>query len=181
MTARIEWLLLPAVLAATPCSYAVEYFTLDQVQKSLFDGQTEFLARNIQLSRDQIVEIGKQFDVKVRDPKIHIWEARKSGATVGYLMVDEVLGKHELITYALAVAPDGKVSGLQVMSYNETYGGEIRTEPWRAQFVGKQVGDALRLNADIRNIGGATLSCAHVTDGVRRMLASFSIAVKAAT
>jgi len=30
----------------------------------------------------------------------------------------------------------------------------------------------VQLNADIKNVSGATLSCKHVTDGVKRVLAS---------
>jgi Na+-translocating ferredoxin:NAD+ oxidoreductase RnfG subunit len=178
MTARIEWLLLPAVLAAAPCSYAVEYFTLPQVQQAMFGPDTEFQPREILLTKEQIAQIGKAADVRVREPRLHVWEARKAGAVSGYLFVDEVYGKHEFITYAVALTAEGKVQGIQIMNYNETYGGEIRDEQWRAQFVGKQAGDSLKLNGDIRNIGGATLSCAHVTEGVRRLLASFAVALK---
>ena len=30
--------------------------------------------------------------------------------------------------------------------------------------------DPVRLDTDIRNVSGATLSCRHVTDGIRRLL-----------
>lgn len=44
---------------------------------------------------------------------------------------------------------------------------------WLAQFVGKTSASPLRLNGDIRNISGATLSSTHVTEGVKRILAAY--------
>ena len=42
---------------------------------------------------------------------------------------------------------------------------------WRNQFVHKSAADPLKLDQDIRNISGATLSSRHVTEGVRRLMA----------
>jgi Na+-translocating ferredoxin:NAD+ oxidoreductase RnfG subunit len=109
---------------------------------------------------------------------LKVWEARKGETRLGYVVVDEVYGKHEFITYAVALTPAGAVQGLEVMTYNESYGGEIRDAAWRAQFTGKKAGDPVKVNADIKNIGGATLSCVHISDGVRRVLASFEVALK---
>jgi FMN-binding protein len=44
------------------------------------------------------------------------------------------------------------------------------------QFVGKTASAPLKLDADIRNISGATLSSRHVTEGVRRLLATYEVA-----
>lgn len=38
---------------------------------------------------------------------------------------------------AVALTADGKVKGLDVMVYRETYGHEVRNENGRAQFHGK--------------------------------------------
>ena len=89
----------------------------------------------------------------------------------GYAFVDRVLGKHEFITFALAVDAKGAVRGVEILEYKETYGYEVKNERWRAQFRGKTARDPVRLEKDVMNIGGATLSCRHVTDGVRRLLA----------
>jgi hypothetical protein len=90
----------------------------------------------------------------------------------GYFIVDEVVGKHEFITYALALADNGAVRQIEILDYRENYGFEVRSPAWRAQFVGKTSADPFSLDADIRNISGATLSCRHLTEGVRRLLAT---------
>jgi Na+-translocating ferredoxin:NAD+ oxidoreductase RnfG subunit len=103
---------------------------------------------------------------------------RARGRLLGWFIVDEVYGKHELITYAVGLSADGSVRQIEVMDYRETYGYEIRNPAWRRQFVGKRHGDALELDQDIRNISGATLSCRHVTAGVRRLLALHEVALR---
>ena len=112
--------------------------------------------------------------VRVLHDEQQVW--RVSGG--GWFIVDEVVGKHEFITYAVGLNANGSVKQIEVMDYRETYGGEIRNENWRAQFVGKTSQSPLKLDRDIKNISGATLSCRHVTDGVKRLLAFYEIALK---
>jgi hypothetical protein len=57
------------------------------------------------------------------------------------------------------------------VSARESHGGEVRLQRWRAQFIGKTVASPLRVGDDIANHSGATHSCQHVTDGVRRIVA----------
>jgi Na+-transporting NADH:ubiquinone oxidoreductase subunit NqrC len=64
------------------------------------------------------------------------------------------------------------------MEYRESYGYEVRDAKWRAQFTGKTARAPLRLDQDIKNISGATLSSRHVTEGVRRVLAFYEAALK---
>jgi Na+-transporting NADH:ubiquinone oxidoreductase subunit NqrC len=92
--------------------------------------------------------------------------------------VDEVIGKHEFITYALALANSGAVKGVEILTYRETYGHEVKLPKWRAQFLGKTVAAPVKIDSDIRNISGATLSCVHVTEGVRRLLYTHAFVLK---
>ena len=103
-----------------------------------------------------------------------IWRA----ADGSWFIVDEVVGKHEMITYAVALKPDGSVKGIEVLEYVESYGYEVAEASWRNQFVGKQATDAVKLGTDIQNISGATLSCKHLTDGVKRLLAFHQLVLK---
>jgi Na+-transporting NADH:ubiquinone oxidoreductase subunit NqrC len=70
------------------------------------------------------------------------------------------------------------VKQIEVMDYRENYGAEIREGKWRSQFAGKTSKSKLKLDDDIKNISGATLSCRHVTDGVKRLLAFYEVALK---
>jgi Na+-transporting NADH:ubiquinone oxidoreductase subunit NqrC len=87
-----------------------------------------------------------------------------------WLIFDDVIGKHEFIDIAVAISSGGQVLGIEVLQYRETYGGEVRNPKWRAQFHGKTSASELKLDDDVRNISGATLSCRHITDGIKRLL-----------
>jgi Na+-transporting NADH:ubiquinone oxidoreductase subunit NqrC len=69
--------------------------------------------------------------------------------------------------------PGGHIKSVDILQYRESYGGEVREGSWLAQFVGKTGGSALKVGQDIRNISGATLSSLHVTEGVKRILATY--------
>jgi Na+-translocating ferredoxin:NAD+ oxidoreductase RnfG subunit len=175
--------LLPGALIAVPAyhaAYAVQYMSVAEAQRAAFADASEFApvaldgaALDAALAAVPESALGKGWSPR-------IWQARKDGGALGWLLVDQVIGKAEAITYALALDPHGAVLGLEVLEYRETHGGEIRLSAWRRQFVGKTTADPVRLDSDIHNISGATLSCRHVTDGVRRLLALYAHSLKAA-
>jgi len=98
-------------------------------------------------------------------------EARQGDSVLGRVVVDSVIGKFEQIDYAVALDTSGKVLAVEILTYREGHGGEVRMPSWRNQFVGKTAADAIHVGSDIANISGATLSCTHVTDGVHRIVA----------
>jgi len=64
------------------------------------------------------------------------------------------------------------------MDYRESYGYEVRNPAWRKQFIGKTYAAPLSLDKDVRNISGATLSCRHIAQGVKRVLTTYVTALK---
>lgn len=154
-------------------AFAVTYLSTEQAQKEIFPGRS-FTAAPVKLTPAQRKIIEQQSRVRVLHDDQQVW--RVSGG--GWLIVDEVIGKHEYITYALGLNADGSVHGIEIMEYRESYGGEVRNAKWRAQFTGKTKAAPLELDKDIQNISGATLSSRHITDGVRRLLAFHNVALR---
>lgn len=179
MNAHLRYLLPAAALVAASPGYAVQYLTVQQAQQLMFADAKEFVSAPLKLSKEQSAEIERLSGVSVRVPDQPVWAVRADGKNLGWFIVDEVIGKHELITYAVALNADGSVRQIEVLEYRETYGYEIRNPNWRRQFVGKRQGDTLKLEQDIRNITGATLSCRHITEGVKRLLATHQVALRA--
>lgn len=160
---------IPVAVIAAPSGYAADYLTVPQAQAQMFPG-AQMTDHTLKLSPDQRDRIKATSGLRQRWDEQKVWRADKDGKLEGWLIVDEVIGKHEFITYAAAISPDGRVLGVEVLSYRETHGGQIREAGWRKQFVGKTVADPFKLDQDIQNISGATLSCRNVTDGVKRLL-----------
>lgn len=157
------------VLCAGP-GYAEQYLSVADAQAAIFPGES-LTASPLTLSADQAKAIEKASGVSVRVRQVRAWRTARGDA----FFVDQVLGKHEYITWALGIGADGRVRGLEILDYRETYGSEVRQPAWRAQFVGKQHGARLKLDDDIKNISGATLSSRHITDGVKRLLATYAL------
>ena len=168
--------LVPAAIAAVApaTAQATVYMSVEQAQRAMFP-QANFVDRSITFTPAQRKAIAKASGVGTFDKTQRIWEVRSASGRAGWFLLDRVLGKHEFITYAVALSPDGVVRRIEILEYRETYGGEVRNPAWRQQFVGKRFGSPLKLDADIRNISGATLTSRHITDGVRRLLVTYRL------
>jgi Na+-translocating ferredoxin:NAD+ oxidoreductase RnfG subunit len=170
MSLDMRWLATAAIYAVAPQCVAAKYMTVEQSRAMIFPFADEFVARPVQLTPEQMQEIDRRSGVEGRSPTQHIWQALAKGKPMGWFFVDQVIGKKELITYALGINPDGSVQQVQIIEYLEVYGSQVRYPNWRDQFVGKTVKSPLRLDEDIANISGATLSARHLTDGIKRLL-----------
>lgn len=178
MNDLFRWLAPPAlVLAGSSACHAVQYLKAEDAQKLMFP-DAAFTPANVTLSDEQKKAVEKLSGVSVRIPEHKIWRAEKDGKLLGYFIVDEVWGKHELITYAVSISPQGKVRQVEVLDYRETHGFEVRHPRWRAQFIGKGLDENLQLDKSIKNITDATMSCRHITEGVRRLLALHELVLK---
>lgn len=168
-----------AAVAVAGQVQAAQYLTVEQAQKLMFGKDATFQRNDLQWDEQTAAAIQQASGVRVTRNKQPVWTVTENGALVGYFIIDEVYGKHEYITYAVALDADGHVRQLEVLVYRESYGYEIRNPAWRAQFIGKKHGDPVTLEEDIKNISGATMSCRHISEGVKRLLATYENVVRA--
>jgi len=176
-----EWLFVPALVVPTVfCSpaFAVQYLSVEQAQKMLFPEATSFISANVTITPEIKRQVEQASGVRVRNAMQPIWRVEVGGKKIGWYVLDEVIGKHERITYAVALGVDGAVKGIEILDYRETHGAEVRNPRWRAQFTDKKPSDALKFDEDIKNISGATLSCRSLTNGVKRILATYAVALE---
>jgi Na+-translocating ferredoxin:NAD+ oxidoreductase RnfG subunit len=169
-----SYVLLGLAIMSTPIiAQAKIYISADQAQKILLPNQS--LTKNSIIITDDLQEkMRSASSIRYPFKGERVWKA----ANGSWLVIDEVIGKHEMITYAVALSPTGSVLGIEILEYVESYGYEVAELEWRKQFIGKTVNDPIKLNQDIQNIGGATLSCKHITDGVKRITVFFELALK---
>ncbi len=170
---RAELLIPAGFIVLVAPARAVTYLSVEQAQQAIFPG-AKFTPDFRKLTDAEVARIEKESDTTAYSREVKCWKVDAGG----WFIVDEVIGKHEFITYAVGLDAGGAVQGIEIMDYRETHGGEIRQPSWRAQFHGRKHGEALKLEDDIQNISGATLSCKHVTDGVRRLLTFYDLVLK---
>lgn len=169
------WVVPAAIVPLTVCAsaQATQYLNTAEAQQALFPNADRFVSQPVKLSAGQRKLVERYSDVRMRTKQQPVWRVQKDDTTIGWFIVDEVYGKHEFITYAVGLDATGAVTGIEIMDYRETHGSQVRNADWRAQFNGHRYGDELKLGDTVANIGGATLSCKHITEGVRRVLAIY--------
>ncbi len=159
-------MLLPAPIVA-----AADYLSVDAAQKEVYPEADAFQEVLVTPSPAQLQALLASAGPQPPHGMIRIWSAKRHGVLLGHVFVDEVIGRQNLITYAVGIDVDGALRNLEIMAYRESHGGEIRNSAWRAQFDRRKDLDHVRFGTDIKNISGATLSSEHVTEGVRWLMA----------
>jgi hypothetical protein len=171
-----------AVVLAAPAQLAVaaEFLTLAQAQRAVFPEALGFEPVALPLSAAQARALAELAGPQPPRGRLQVWRAVGSGGPLGYFFTDEVVGREDFIDYALGINQDGTLRTPEIMSYRESHGGEVRNAAWRRQFAHRADGARLRPVLDIRNIAGATLSCEHLTAGVRYLAALWQVALQPA-
>lgn len=163
---RSRFLLVPAALVASAPAWATTYLTVEQAQKLLFPGAA-FTENFVTLDQDQFNAIIKDSDVTVWSRDIKAWRA----STGGWFILDQVRGRDDWISYAVAIDAAGAVKGVEILECLEKYDG-ITDPQWRGQFTGKKRGTSFD---DVQIITGSTLSSGQIMAGVKRLLSTYAL------
>lgn len=168
-------LILAALVAGliSGVAYARSFMSIQDAQKLMFP-HTKLTKTPVSFSDAQLEVIRDRSGVREPENGDQIWRT----ANGGWFMVQQVVGKHEMITYAIGINPDGTVKHIEILTYVESYGYEVADQSWLKQFYGKTVGATLKLGKDVDSIAGATLSAKHLADGVKRDLVAYDTVLK---
>jgi Na+-translocating ferredoxin:NAD+ oxidoreductase RnfG subunit len=145
--------------------------TQEQALKVVFPKSESVKAETKVLIPEQRKMLEENTGLRFPESEYSTFVATTKGQTDGYAVILNEIGKHENITFMVGVSPKGKVMDVAVMEYRESRGGEVKEQRFLSQFRGKQSSDPIRVNQDIVNYTGATLSSYAISRGVRRALA----------
>ncbi|MGJ8671388.1 FMN-binding protein [Rubritalea sp.] len=162
-----------AFLAGSGFTFAKTYLSTEQAKNLIFPGE-KITQKTVTLTKEQMKSIKASSRVRVSRNTINAYKT-SSGA---WFIVDQVYGKHEFIDFAIGITASGKVKGLEILTYRESYGHEVRNPKWRAQLHGQTINSPCKIDKDVKNISGATLSAVHITDGTRRLLHTWNQILK---
>jgi hypothetical protein len=170
---RAHFFLIPAALiaSATPIAsaHAKVFMNIKQAQRLMFPG-ANFTPHFVSLSETEAAGLQRQTGARPQDRKVEVWRASSGG----WFFVDRVLGKDDIITYAVALTDAGAVRQVEILECLADYD-TITMPEWRAQFQGRVAGDNFN---DIEVISGATLSSRHIIEGVKRILVTHALVMK---
>jgi len=166
-----------AVLAPGGSVVAAEYLSLEAAQRAVFPEGLRFEPVTLSLTTAQRKAVDALAGPQPPRGRLSAWRVAGRSGPLGYFFADEVLGRQDFIDYALGINSDGSLRTPEIMTYRESHGGEVQNRAWRSQFAQRRDGARLRSSIDIKNIAGATLSCEHLTSGIRYLSALWQIAL----
>jgi hypothetical protein len=146
------------------------YLTPEVAAKLMFPESDHIRSEVITLSPDQKTlneeRIGWHFPETIFEGFI----GETNGKIDGWAFIQHTIGKHKPMTYMVGVDPSGEVINVEVLVYRESRGSEVRKKRFNYQYQGKTPYHPIRINRDIINISGATMSVRSMRAGVKRAL-----------
>ncbi len=146
------------------------YFTEDEAAKVMFPDSEAIRRETLTLTTKQKEFVEQRIGWKFPETSFAVYLGETHGKVDGYAIVQSTIGKHRPITYMVGVDTEGEVTNFEVLIYRESRGNEIARKRFKYQYQGKDVRDPIRINRDIINISGATMSVRSASAGVKRVL-----------
>lgn len=165
---------LPAARAEQPAvddGLEERYLTLEQALRIALPDSDSVTPEERALTAAQRERVERESGRPVLQPTVTVHVGRAGGRVAGYAVVTEEIGMYKPISSVVGVTPEGRVQDVAVMVYRESRGGDVRRKRFLAQYRGKRLSDPVRINKDIINVTGATLSVRSMNAQVRKALA----------
>ena len=93
-----------------------------------------------------------------------------SGQLLGFAFIGTAPSKTDTFEYLVIFDYSFVIKKVNVLVYREDYGGEISSNRWLKQFVGKVHSTELAVGKNIAAISGATISVYSMTNAVNQLL-----------
>ncbi len=149
---------------------AETYLTEAQALKIVFPKSQSVVPESRALTEVQREELQAKTRLRFPETEYRFFLGKTKDKVDGYAVILNEIGKHEFITFIVAIGPRGEVSEVAVMEFRESRGGEVREQRFLRQFRGKKASDPIQVDRDIVNYTGATLSSHAIARGVKKAL-----------
>ncbi len=150
---------------------AETYLSEEQAAKIAIPNAVSFGVETRQISPAQRAMLEQRSGLRFPESAYKCFVGRgRDGKPAGYALIMNEIGKEQFITFIVGVDPHGQVEEIAVLEYRESRGGEIKEKRFLRQFRGKKASDPIKVNHDIVNYTGATLSSHAIARGVKKAL-----------
>jgi FMN-binding domain len=151
-------------------NHAEVFMTEEDAVKIMLAGSDRVRKDVIRLSQEKKDAIEQRIGWKFPEESFELYIGETGDRIDGYAMVHNTIGKHKHMTYMVGVDNRGACKDVELLVFREAKGSEVRKKRFNAQYEGKTVSDPIRINKDIINITGATMSVRSISAGVKRVL-----------
>jgi thiamine biosynthesis lipoprotein len=170
-TKRTVWMTASAVMAAAAVPAAGEVYLNEAQALAIILGE-KAVVRKERKTLDEALRTKLERSSNLRFPESSytFFIATRAGQAEKYAIQMNEIGKTEPITFMVGMSPEGKVTEVLIMVFRENRGWEVKEKRFLNQFRGKTLRSSIRVDEDIINYTGATLSSKAVARGVKRAL-----------
>jgi Na+-translocating ferredoxin:NAD+ oxidoreductase RnfG subunit len=158
------------LIVPAPVHGGQAYLSEADAPRAMFPESTASVRRTLDLSDAEITALSKALGRRVEARRYSYLEVKTEKGTAGFILILDVIGESQPITFAIGITADGSLQDVQVMVYREPQGEAIQEKRFRKQFVGKRSKDPITLDKDIDAISGATISSRSATFAARKGL-----------
>jgi hypothetical protein len=124
------------------------------------------------LTDTQVASVQAKGRAKVPSKVLTYYVARKDEQIVGTSFFETRIVRTMPATFVVVINPDTTIRLVEILAFHEPTD-YVPPDRWLEQFHGTSPDDDLFLKRGIQNISGATMTAYTLTDGVRRLLASY--------
>ncbi len=157
-------------LSEEETNHAEIFMTEEDAVKIMFPKSERIRKAVLRLSQGKKEAIEERIGWKFPEESFEVYIGETGDTIDGYAMVHNTIGKHKHMTYMVGVDTRGACTDVELLVFREARGSEVRRKRFNAQYEGKTVSDPIRINKDIINISGATMSVRSISAGVKRVL-----------
>ncbi|MDP1947151.1 MAG: FMN-binding protein [Nitrospirota bacterium] len=147
-----------------------EFMTEEEALKAVMPKSQHVRKELIRLTAEKKELIEQRIGWKFPEDSFELYIGQTGDKIDGYAMVHNTIGKYKPMTYMVGVDAKGTCTDVELLVFRDAKGSEVRTKRFNAQYDGKTVTDPIRINKDIINISGATMSVRSMSAGVKRVL-----------
>lgn len=163
---KFRFFLAPAVAAAVSAgAQADQLQTLDEAIARIYPDQA-LTSADFKLEKRDYARLKYEYQVPSIRPQVKAWRTESGD----WLFLDQVYGLSDIVTYLLGVDPDGRITGLEVLTCAEGYCNSLFTPEWLGQMATATHGRWMPADV-VPIVSGATLSTTHIAEGVKKLLA----------
>lgn len=157
-------------LTETELEHAEVFMSEDDAVKLMLPKSQRIRRELIRLTHEKKEQIEGRIGWKFPEESFEVYIGETGDKVDGYAVLHNTIGKHRHMTYMVGVDAEGRCMNVELLVFREAKGSEVGKKRFNSQYEGKTVSDPIRINKDIINISGATMSVRSISAGVKRVL-----------
>jgi len=147
-----------------------EFMTEEEAVKTILPKSQRIHKELIRLTPEKKELIEQRIGWKFPEESFELYIGETGDKIDGYAMIHNTIGKYKHMTYMVGVDPNGTCTDVELLVFRDAKGSEVGKKRFNSQYDGRTVSDPIRINKDIINISGATMSVRSMSAGVKRVL-----------